>query len=148
MKLDGIEWLIKMDWKNFEKDPMSFGAAYKKWWKNTCGRTACLETLRTVIIFQRFPYILREWWILQEKFCRYIQKYELFVWCIRLPEEVGKSTLKVLRKCLKIDLYEVHFIVDLTSFPVPLFPSANPSFPKVSHLSPPRQNNFQNSPLI
>ena len=55
-------------------------------------------------------------------------------------------TLKVQGKSLATVLDEVHFIVNLHCFPLPLVPQANHSFPKVSHLPPPRQNNFQNSP--
>ena len=46
---------------------------------------------------------------------------------------------------LKTVLDEFNFIVNLYSF-LPLVPQANPSFPKESHLSPPRQNNFRNPP--
>ena len=43
---------------------------------------------------------------------------------------------------------EVLFLVNLYSFLLPLVPQANSSFPKVSHLPPLRQDNFQNSPLL
>ena len=48
------------------------------------------------------------------------------------------------RNSLTTVLNEVHFLVSLYSFPLPLVSQANPSFTKVSHLPPPRQNNFQN----
>ena len=58
-----------------------------------------------------------------------------------------EGTLEVLGKSLKIVLNEIHFTVNLYSFPLHPVLQANPSFPKVSHLSPtPRQRNFQNSP--
>ena len=56
-----------------------------------------------------------------------------------------ECTLKVQGKSLTTVLDEFHFIVNLYSFPLPLVPHANPSFLKVSHLTPSRQNNFQNS---
>ena len=59
-----------------------------------------------------------------------------------------EGTLEVLGKSLKTVLDEVHLIVNLYSFSLPPFPKSNSSFPKVSHLSPPRQNNLQNSPLL
>ena len=62
------EWLVEMNRKNFEKD--------KKWQKNTCGRAAFLEMLRTAIIVQRFPCM--EKLILQENVRRHIQKYSFF----------------------------------------------------------------------
>ena len=40
-------------------------------------RTALLETLQDAIIFQRFPCNLRKCLILQENFCRHIQKCEI-----------------------------------------------------------------------
>ena len=49
-----------------------------------------------------------------------------------------EGTLKVLRKSLTTVLDEVHFIANLYSFPLPLVTQANPSFPKVSHVPPPR----------
>ena len=59
-----------------------------------------------------------------------------------------EGTLSVKRKSLTTVLDEVHFIVNLYSFPLPLDLQANLSYPKVSHFSPPWQNNFQNSPLF
>ena len=55
-----------MDCENFER--------IKKWHKNSCGRAAFLEMLQVAIIFQRFPCIRKL--ILQENFCRHIQKHE------------------------------------------------------------------------
>ena len=40
MSLNGTEWLIEMDWKNFEEDLKSFGNVFKIWQKNTCGKAA------------------------------------------------------------------------------------------------------------
>ena len=51
-------------------------------------------------------------------------------------------------KSLTTVLDEVHFMLNLYSFPQPLVPQVNPFSPKVSHLSPPRWNNFQNFPLL
>ena len=59
-----------------------------------------------------------------------------------------ECTLKLLGKYLTTVLDEVHFIVNLYSFPLSLVPQANLSFPKVSHLLPPRNNNFQNFPTL
>ena len=77
-----------------------------------------------------------------------------------------EGTLKVYGKSLATVLDEVHFIVNLYSFPLSLVPQLNPSFPKVSHLltpgppvkpflpqsksfaPTPRQYNFRNFPLF
>ena len=58
----------------------------------------------------------------------------------------AEDTLKVWGKSLKTALDEVHFIFNLYSYPLPVVPQANPSFPKICHSPPPRKNNFQNSP--
>ena len=47
-----------------------------------------------------------------------------------------EGTLKVYWKSLTTVLDQVYFIVNLYSFPLLLFPQANPSFPKVSLLPP------------
>ena len=60
MNLNGTEWLAEIDWKNFEKDRKSFGAIFKLWQKNNCGRAVFLEMLQAEILFQRLPCILRE----------------------------------------------------------------------------------------
>ena len=44
MNLNGTEWLVEMDWKNFEKDQKSFGTFLKIWQKNACGKAAFLES--------------------------------------------------------------------------------------------------------
>ena len=54
---------------------------------------------------------------------------------IDLKESVV-DILKLWRKSLTTVLDEVHFIVNLYSFPLPLVPQANLSLPKVSHLLP------------
>ena len=53
-------------------------------------------------------------------------------WCnaIELKQAV-EGTLQVLRKPLATVLDEVHFTVNLYSFPLPLVPQENPSVPKV-----------------
>ena len=43
----------------------------------------------------------------------------------------------------KIQKSYVSRLMSLYSFPLPLVPQVNPSFPKVSNLPPPRQNSFQ-----
>ena len=58
-----------------------------------------------------------------------------------------EGTLKVQGKSLTTVLDEIHFIVNLYSFPIPLVFQANPSFHNVRHFLPPTQNKFQNSPL-
>ena len=45
----------------------------------------------------------------------------------------------------KIQKSYVSRLMSLYSFPLPLVPQVNPSFPKVSNLPPPRQSSFQNS---
>ena len=52
-----------------------------------------------------------------------------------------EDALKILGKPLKT----VSFIANLYSFSLPTVPQENYSFHQVSHLHPPRQNNFQNS---
>ena len=59
-----------------------------------------------------------------------------------------EATLSVKGKSLTTVLDEVHFIVNLYSFPLPLHLQVNLSYPKVSYFSPLWQNNFQNSPLF
>ena len=64
-----------MDWKNLEKDQISFGTVLKIWQKNTC-RRAFLETWQAA----KFPCILRKWLILKKKKkIRHVQKYSFFV---------------------------------------------------------------------
>ena len=66
---------------------------------------------------------------------------------IDLKQSVER-TLEAWGKSLTIVWHEAHFIVNLYSLPLPLVPEANPSFTMVSHLTPPRWNNFQNFPSI
>ena len=123
-----------MDWKNFEKDKKYFRTVLKIWPKNTCERAAFLETLQAAIILQRFPCILRKL-ILQEKFCRHIQKYAFFLLYNRLEAVSERRS-------------ESAFIVNLYSFSLLPVPEASPSFPKVRHLPPYRQNNFETHPSL
>ena len=44
MNLNGTEWFVEMDWKNFEENRKLLGAVLKTQ-KNTCGTAAFLETL-------------------------------------------------------------------------------------------------------
>ena len=53
-----------------------------------------------------------------------------------------EGTLKVQGKSLTTILDEVHFIVNLYNFSLPLIPQTNPSFPKVSHLPLPSRTTF------
>ena len=41
---------------------------------------------------------------------------------------------------------DVHFIINLYSFPLSLVPQTNPSFPRLCQLPPPKQNNFLKLP--
>ena len=52
-----------------------------------------------------------------------------------------KGSLKVSGKSLKRVLDEVHFLVNLYSFPLPPAPQAKLSIPKLV-FPPPKQNNF------
>ena len=47
-----------------------------------------------------------------------------------------EGTVTVLGKFLITVMEEVYFVVNLYSFPLPLVPQANSSFPKVSYLPP------------
>ena len=98
-----------------------------------------------------FPCNLRNL-ILQETFCRHIQKYAFYVCidicdAIDLKQAVG-GTLKVLGKSLESVLDEVHFIVNLYSFSLPSDPQANPSFPKASNLPPFQAEQLPKLPLL
>ena len=141
MNLNGTEWLVEKDWKNFEKNRKSFGTVFNILQKNTCER-AFLETLDC----NNFSKVSQKL-IFQEKFCRHIQKYAFFCDAIILKQSV-KSTLKMSGKSLKTVLDEVHVIVSLYCFSLPPVPHTNPSFPKVNHLPPSRQSNFQISPFL
>ena len=55
MNLKGVDLLVEVDWKNFEKDKKYFSTVSKIWQKNTCERAAFLKTLQAAINFQRFP---------------------------------------------------------------------------------------------
>ena len=144
MNLNGTEWLVEINWKNFEKNRKSFGTVFNIWQKNNCER-AFLEIL-DCNNFQRFPSILKKL-IFQEKFHRHIQKCAFFCDAIILKQSV-KSTLKVSEKYRKTVLDGVHVIVNLHFFFLPPVLHANPSFPKVNHLPPPRQSSFQISPFL
>ena len=63
-------------------------------------------------------------------------------------KQSAEATLKLYGKSLATVLDEVHFIVNLYSFFLPLVALANTSFLKVRHYHPPRQNNFRNFPRI
>ena len=54
MNLNGTEWLVEIDWKNFAKHRKSFGTVLKLCQKTTRGRAAFSETLQTAIVFQRY----------------------------------------------------------------------------------------------
>ena len=105
MNLNGTQWLVEMDLKNFEKDRKFFGTVLKIWQKNNCGRTVFLE-----------------------------QFFKGFCDAIGLKQSV-EGTLKVLGNFLETVLDKVHFIVNLYSFPVSPLSQANPSFPRVRDLS-------------
>ena len=77
MNLYGTEWLVEIDWKNFDEDWKSSVTVFKKWQKNTCERAAFLGTLQAATIFQRIFCILMKL-ILPKQFCRNIQKYTFF----------------------------------------------------------------------
>ena len=72
----------------------------------------------------------------------------LIFWCdaIYLKKSV-EGTLKVSVKPLTL-FDEIHFIVNLYSLLLSLVHQAGPSLPKLSHLPPPKQKNFQNSPSL
>ena len=57
-------------------------------------------------------------------------------------------TLKVYAKSLTTVLNEVHFILNLYSFPLPLVPQANPSFAEVSHLPPSQAEQLPKLPSL
>ena len=57
INLNGTEWLVEKDWKNFERDQKVFGTVLKIWQKNTCVIAAYLGRLHAPI---RFPCILRK----------------------------------------------------------------------------------------
>ena len=57
-----------------------------------------------------------------------------------------EGTVKVLGRFFLTVLEEVYFVVNLYSFPLPLAPQANSSFPKVSYL-PPSQSEQRPKPL-
>ena len=65
------------------------------------------------------------------------------------PIDLRKSvegTLKVLEKSLKTVWDEVHFIVNLYSFPLPSVPQAKPPFPELGHLLPSQAEKLSNLP--
>ena len=113
MNLNGIEWLVEMDWKNLEQDWKCFDTVLKIWQKNTCRRAAFLEPLQAAIIFQRFLCIKKL--ILQENFYNIFRNMHFFNDTIDLKQSV-ENTLKVLGKSLKSVLHEVQFIINLYSF--------------------------------
>ena len=96
-----------MNQKHFEKDRKSFGTVLKIWLVITCGRTAFLETLQLVIIFQRFPGVLRKWLIFADILQTYSEKHKQSV----------ESDFKVLEKSLKAVLDDAHVMVNLYSLP-------------------------------
>ena len=96
-----------MNQKHFEKDRKSFGTVLKIWLVITCGRTAFLETLQLVIIFQRFPGVLRKWLIFADILQTYSEKHKQSV----------ESDFKVLEKSLKTVLDDAHVMVNLYSLP-------------------------------
>ena len=96
-----------MNQKHFEKDRKSFGTALKIWLVITCGRTAFLETLQLVIIFQRFPGILRKLLIFADILQTYSEKHKQSV----------ERDFKVLEKSLKTVLDDAHVMVNLYSLP-------------------------------
>ena len=57
-----------------------------------------------------------------------------------------ENTLKAQGKLLTTVLDEFHFIVKLYSFPLPLVPQENPSFPKASHLPLPGRTTSKTPP--
>ena len=96
--------------------------------EKTGGRAEFLETLKAAIIsmHERVNFSRKNF-----------QTYsEMCIFCVMQSVEGNLKTV----------LDEVHFIVNLYSF-LSLVTQANSSLPKVSHLRPPRQNSFQNSPL-
>ena len=103
-----------------------------------------LETWQAEIIFQMFLCILRKWLVLQEIFTA---DSKICTFCVIQyidfqTQSVGELFV-LLGESLKTTLDEAHFAVNLYSFPQPLVSQANPSF-----CSPPKQNKFQNSPLL
>ena len=62
-----------------------------------------------------------------------LEKYAFLCDAIDLEQSM-EGTLKMYGKSLATVLDEVHFIVNLYSFPLPLVSKKNPSFAKVSHL--------------
>ena len=91
-------------------------------------------------------YVSWQWRVIQRKY----NSWEICIFlidAIDLKQSV-EGTLKVYGKSLTTVLNEVHSIVNLYSFPFFLVPQANPSFSKVSHFPPSKQNNFQNCPFF
>ena len=62
-----------------------------------------------------------------------LEKYAFLCDAIDLEQSM-EGTLKIYGKSLTTVLDEVHFIVNLNSFLLPLVSKKNPSFARVSHL--------------
>ena len=131
-----------LKWKNFEKDRKM---AEKCLWKSTIfiNVTGCSNFFKVFLESYFFKFYQKV--IFFKKIFADIFKNMYFLCNTIELKQSAEGTLKVQGKSLKTALDEVHFIVHLYSFPLPLVPQAKPSFSKVNHLSPPRQNKFQNS---
>ena len=81
------------------------------------------------------------------KKCLFLRNMHFLCDAIDLKQSV-EDTLKVHGKSLTIVLDEVHFIVNLYSFSLPLIPQANHSFPKVCHLPPSQAEQLPKLPRL
>ena len=81
----------------------------------------------------RKSYVSKHWRVIQRK----TSSWEICIFsdAIDLKQSV-EGTLKLKGKSLTTVLHEVHFIVNLYSFPLPLVPQANSFFVEIGHLSP------------
>ena len=119
MNLDSIERLIEIDWKSFAKDRKSFGTVLKIWQKDIWKEQHFQKRFsKRFLIFQRFPCNLKKCLILQEIFCRHIQKCEIIfvIQYLDFQKQLVGGALKMQGKSLKIVLNEVHFKVNLYRF--------------------------------
>ena len=77
-------------------------------------------------------YVSKHWRVIQRK-----TSWEICISCgAKDLKQSVEGTLKLKGKSLTTVLHEVHFIVNLYSFLLPLVPQANSFFVKIGHLSP------------
>ena len=143
MNLNGTEWLVEKDWKNFEKNRKSFGTVFNILQKNTCER-AFLETLDC----NNFSKVSQH--CKKVNFSRKIlQTYSeicIFLWCNNLEavsEKHSQNVGKISENCLG---WSSCYSQSVLLLPTP-GPTSKPFLPQSKSLAPFQAKQLPNIPL-